>query len=60
MGNRRDVRSPRQIPAPVTRRPPEPIRPLPATAAGITLLSAKARRRRYRRHEAGGPTYYGA
>jgi hypothetical protein len=30
------------------RRPPEPFRPLPARKLGVSLLSAKARRRRFR------------
>jgi hypothetical protein len=34
-----------------SRRPPEPIRPLPAQRTGITLLAARARRRRYRRFD---------
>jgi len=34
-----------------SRRPPEPIRPLPARRTGISLLAARARRRRYRRTE---------
>jgi hypothetical protein len=57
LGKTLRVKSPRQIPSPDSRRPPEPLRPLPATRAGITLLSAKARRRRYRRTESGGPGY---
>jgi hypothetical protein len=57
MGKTPRVRSPKQLPAPDSRRPPEPIRPLPATRAGITLLSAKARRRRYRDNASGGPKY---
>jgi hypothetical protein len=31
-----------------TSRPPEPIRPLPAQRAGVSLLSLRVRRRRYR------------
>jgi hypothetical protein len=57
MGNTPTVRSPKQLPAPDSRRPPEPLRPLPARRAGISLLSAKARRRRYRSSESGGPSY---
>jgi len=34
-------------PVAVTRRPPEPLRPVPALRAGTSLLSVKARRRRY-------------
>ncbi len=44
-------RPPRQTPMADSRRPPEPIRPLPAKHTGITLLAAKARRRRYRRSD---------
>jgi len=51
------VRAPRQQPPPDSRRPPEPLRPLPARRAGITLLSVKARRQRHRRLSGGGPTY---
>ena len=35
-------------PDPQMKRPPEPIRPLPAERIGVTLLSLRARRRRYR------------
>lgn len=43
-----DVSPPRPKPASTTRRPPEPLRPLPARYAGATLLSVKIRRRRLR------------
>ncbi|MBW8826671.1 MAG: hypothetical protein JF603_10045 [Acidobacteria bacterium] len=36
------------LPATTTRRPPEPIRPVPAARPGVSLLSTRARRRRYR------------
>ena len=45
------VRPPKQTPMRDSRRPPEPIRPLPARRSGITLLAAKARRARYRRSD---------
>ena len=35
-------------PDPQTKRPPEPIRPLPAERTGVSLLALQARRRRYR------------
>jgi len=35
-------------PSPQMARPPEPIRPLPAQRTGVSLLSLRARRRRYR------------
>ena len=38
----------RSAPSLSTRRPPEPIRPLPARRTGTSLLGAKVRRRRYR------------
>ncbi|HVF75410.1 MAG TPA: hypothetical protein VM938_10210 [Acidimicrobiales bacterium] len=41
----------RTTPMADSRRPPEPIRPLPAKHTGITLLAARARRRRYRRSD---------
>lgn len=46
--NKGSVRPPKQIPHGDTRRPPEPIRPLPAQRTGVTLLAAQVRRRRYR------------
>ena len=48
MQNNSSVRPPKQIPHGDTRRPPEPIRPLPAQRTGVTLLAAQVRRRRYR------------
>jgi len=39
----------RFTPAIQARRPAEPIRPLPARRAGVTLLAVRARRRRWRR-----------
>jgi len=35
-------------PSPQSKRPPEPVRPLPAQRAGVTLLAVQVRRRRYR------------
>ena len=35
-------------PARQMTRPPEPIRPLPAQRAGVTLLAVRVHRRRYR------------
>jgi hypothetical protein len=43
------MRPPKQAPPSEARRPPEPIRPLPAQRVGITLLAVKARRARRRR-----------
>ena len=34
-------------PAQVTTRPPEPLRPVPAVKAGVTVLAVRLRRRRY-------------
>jgi hypothetical protein len=34
-------------PARLTTRPPEPLRPIPATKAGVTVLAVRLRRRRY-------------
>lgn len=48
MGNTYAVRPPKQTPASTARRPPEPFRPLPARKLGVSLLSVKARRRRFR------------
>jgi hypothetical protein len=48
MANEAAVRPARQFPAFTTRRPVEPFRPLPARKVGVSLLAAKARRRRYR------------
>jgi len=42
------TRPPKQEPPRSARRPPEPLRPDPARKPGVTLLAAKARRRRYR------------
>lgn len=42
------TRPPKQEPPRSARRPPEPLRPEPAQKPGVTLLAAKARRRRYR------------
>lgn len=42
------MRPPKQTPALTARRPAEPFRPLPAQKLGVSLLSVKARRRRYR------------
>jgi len=41
------VRPSKQTPAITARRPAEPFRPLPARKLGVSLLSVKARRRRY-------------
>jgi len=41
------VRPPKQTPALTARRPAEPFRPLPARKLGVSLLSVKARRRRF-------------
>jgi hypothetical protein len=41
------VRPRKQTPALTARRPPEPFRPIPARKLGVSLLSVKARRRRY-------------
>ena len=35
-------------PASQSKRPAEPVRPLPAQRAGVTLLAVQVRRRRYR------------
>ena len=40
------TRPPASQPAAVTRRPPEPIRPIPAHRTGISLLQARVRRTR--------------
>lgn len=42
------VPSPSRRPSLETVRPPEPMRPLPAQHAGVSLLATKVRRRRYR------------
>jgi hypothetical protein len=42
------IRPQKQEPPKSARRPPEPLRPSPARKPGVTLLAAKARRRRYR------------
>jgi hypothetical protein len=52
--NFRSMRPPKTSPAADSRRPPEPIRPLPAQRTGITLLAVKVRRRRYRRSDRSG------
>jgi hypothetical protein len=49
VANQSPVRPQKQTPALDSRRPPEPLRPEPARRAGISLLAAKARRRRFRR-----------
>ena len=41
------VRPRKQTPAMTARRPAEPFRPLPAKKLGVSLLSVKARRRRF-------------
>ena len=41
------VRPPKQTPAMTARRPAEPFRPIPARKLGVSLLSVKARRRRF-------------
>jgi hypothetical protein len=41
------VRPRKQTPARTARRPAEPFRPLPAKKLGVSLLSVKARRRRF-------------
>lgn len=43
------MRPPKQTPSITARRPPEPFRPIPARKLGVSLLSVKARRRRYSR-----------
>jgi hypothetical protein len=43
------VRPSKQTPAMTARRPPEPFRPIPARKLGVSLLSVKARRRRFSR-----------
>ena len=45
------MRPAKQTPMADSRRPPEPLRPVPARHAGITLLAARARRRRFRRSD---------
>ncbi|HEX4867905.1 MAG TPA: hypothetical protein VFV32_09790 [Acidimicrobiales bacterium] len=42
------MRSSKQTPPLTARRPAEPFRPIPARKLGVSLLSVKARRRRYR------------
>ncbi|MDQ2754050.1 MAG: hypothetical protein M3R71_00705 [Actinomycetota bacterium] len=42
------MRPAKPSPVPQGRRPPEPVRPEPAQKTAITLLAARARRRRYR------------
>ena len=42
------VRRPQSSPSVTTTRPPEPLRPLPATKPAISHLAVMARRRRYR------------
>lgn len=37
----------RSAPSAETRRPPEPLRPIPAAQAGTGLLSVRLRRRRF-------------
>lgn len=49
------VRPPKQNPPKDSRRPPEPARPAEAHKAGISLMAARARRRRFRRIP---PTYW--
>jgi hypothetical protein len=44
------TRPQKQEPPRSARRPPEPLRPEPARKPGMTLLAAKARRRRYRNY----------
>jgi hypothetical protein len=41
------VRPKKQTPAMTARRPAEPFRPIPARKLGVSLLSVKARRRRF-------------
>jgi hypothetical protein len=48
MAKRDAVRPTRVKPAAVTRRPSEPLRPLPARRVGGSLIAAQARRTRYR------------
>jgi hypothetical protein len=43
------MKAPTSQPHRESRRPPEPLRPIPARRAGVGLLAARARRRRYRR-----------
>ena len=45
------MKGPSSKPSAAGRRPPEPLRPLPARRAGVGLLAAQARRRRYRRSD---------
>lgn len=47
--NTTGVRPSKQTPATTARRPAEPFRPIPARKLGVSLLSVKARRRRYSR-----------
>lgn len=54
MANFGVMRPPKTAPAADSRRPPEPIRPLPARRTGITLLAVKVRRSRYRRSDLSG------
>lgn len=54
MANLGTMRPPKTAPAAASRRPPEPIRPLPAQRTGITLLAVKVRRTRYRRRDLSG------
>jgi hypothetical protein len=48
------MRQSKTAPGADSRRPPEPIRPLPARRTGITLLAVKVRRSRYRRRDLSG------
>lgn len=45
------MKAPSSKPNTATRRPPEPLRPELARRAGVGLLAAQARRRRYRRSD---------
>ena len=45
------MKGPTSKPSAAGRRPPEPLRPLPARRAGTGLLAAQARRRRFRRSD---------
>jgi hypothetical protein len=48
MAKRGGVRPTRVKPAALTRRPSEPLRPLPARRPGGSLIAVQARRSRYR------------
>lgn len=49
MGEQRLVSSRNSAPSKVTRRPAQPIRPMPARQLSADLLAVKARRRRFSR-----------